>query len=794
MSLRQFVFILVIGYFLSIYNVYRKQQLQRDIRLEEIVDHSIINSNNNNKNNINNINNNNDQFSFEDPITFNITLNNFSEALSNYQIVIVQDSRAVRTNESNVDFEKLNQLLAGQNLSDRVAFTRLKCIGYEYPCKAMHYYSYVSMFVRYDPAEHTTDSHHRLLMEYNPNLKKGEIPTTHFVRDIFREINIEYLMERIHFELSPRITVLNTIDEYNRLINNVKYSIIGVFSNKDNHHYQWFDNITKSIASTKFTVIFTDNSNNIGNIDSSNSDNKLLHYLNIDNFKDDDSYILVVNSDIEYNHHIFKQYQVNNYNDLESFIRSFSIKPMINDYTDLGHDLVTLNRYRPNDSNYNNNAFPIIFIFCEDNQYESFKQQLLPIALNYSGQVSTIVSQQNSKYPNALFIDKQNIRYNYNYSSNSNKSSNDSSAIKIDIESFEQWINQCLNSTSKLYRRMYDIENDTIDSFMSDHKVTLLLFYYHWDGHSKKLQRTSLVEIVSELNDDMNIAIGRVDCEKNKQLCEHFNVTGTPTIYTHSNQTYQLSRCINRSKAALYYYIYHTLDPIMRNEQQLFRYLKDINNFVVAFVGPSGYDSELYKLMSSDKYSKYGYLHTYIFYVFNNEELVSKFSSLANGSPNVVGFINGKSPVDFNSRYGDININNNNNSSKLSKFVKIYATEPPDYIQSIDNIDRELCNEMPCLILIEDNHCFAFIESLATQLQGEVQVYYLSHYGKQHSFGVDCSNILVLFYNGSTYRPFSVDINCDQRSIDSTAILQWIKHSIDNQTFLKIKDRINQRD
>jgi len=83
---------------------------------------------------------------------------------------------------------------------------------------------------------------------------------------------------------------------------------------------------------------------------------------------------------------------------------------------------------------------------------------------------------------------------------------------------------------SKPYSPVVDLNPSNFDSIVLDsQKDVLVEFYAPWCGHCKQLAPKYELLAKAYINED-DVAITKVDCDKNKDLCSKYDVKGFPTL------------------------------------------------------------------------------------------------------------------------------------------------------------------------------------------------------------------------------------------------------------------------
>ncbi|EAL61701.1 protein disulfide isomerase [Dictyostelium discoideum AX4] len=78
------------------------------------------------------------------------------------------------------------------------------------------------------------------------------------------------------------------------------------------------------------------------------------------------------------------------------------------------------------------------------------------------------------------------------------------------------------------------LDSDNFHNSVSEHDVTLVMFYAPWCGHCKTL-KPLYEEAAKQLSANKKIAIAKVDCTQHEQLCKQNKVQGYPTLVVFKN-------------------------------------------------------------------------------------------------------------------------------------------------------------------------------------------------------------------------------------------------------------------
>ena len=65
-------------------------------------------------------------------------------------------------------------------------------------------------------------------------------------------------------------------------------------------------------------------------------------------------------------------------------------------------------------------------------------------------------------------------------------------------------------------------------------KTKLSVYYTNWCGYSQRFNKDLDDGLEADIN-KLNVPVERVDCEKNKNLCESLGVPGYPTVLLHKD-------------------------------------------------------------------------------------------------------------------------------------------------------------------------------------------------------------------------------------------------------------------
>lgn len=75
---------------------------------------------------------------------------------------------------------------------------------------------------------------------------------------------------------------------------------------------------------------------------------------------------------------------------------------------------------------------------------------------------------------------------------------------------------------------VHQLQKDTFDKFMEEHDLVLAEFYAPWCGHCKAL-KPEYESAATQLK-DKDIALIKVDCTEETELCQTHGVEGYPTL------------------------------------------------------------------------------------------------------------------------------------------------------------------------------------------------------------------------------------------------------------------------
>ena len=76
--------------------------------------------------------------------------------------------------------------------------------------------------------------------------------------------------------------------------------------------------------------------------------------------------------------------------------------------------------------------------------------------------------------------------------------------------------------------KVIDLTTDNFLSKLMEHKNLIVMFSVDWCGHCQKLKPT--FEKAANENSNSSIQYAKVDCEKEKNLAEMFNINGFPQV------------------------------------------------------------------------------------------------------------------------------------------------------------------------------------------------------------------------------------------------------------------------
>lgn len=75
---------------------------------------------------------------------------------------------------------------------------------------------------------------------------------------------------------------------------------------------------------------------------------------------------------------------------------------------------------------------------------------------------------------------------------------------------------------------VHDLKKDTFNDFVKEHDLVLAEFFAPWCGHCKSLA-PEYEEAATTLK-EKDIALAKVDCTEEADLCKEYGVEGYPTI------------------------------------------------------------------------------------------------------------------------------------------------------------------------------------------------------------------------------------------------------------------------
>ena len=75
---------------------------------------------------------------------------------------------------------------------------------------------------------------------------------------------------------------------------------------------------------------------------------------------------------------------------------------------------------------------------------------------------------------------------------------------------------------------VHDLKKDTFNDFIKEHDLVLAEFFAPWCGHCKALA-PEYEEAATTLK-EKDIALAKVDCTEEADLCKEYGVEGYPTI------------------------------------------------------------------------------------------------------------------------------------------------------------------------------------------------------------------------------------------------------------------------
>ena len=93
------------------------------------------------------------------------------------------------------------------------------------------------------------------------------------------------------------------------------------------------------------------------------------------------------------------------------------------------------------------------------------------------------------------------------------------------------------NRSESLSSGEIDVKQKSTDVDQQDTEKTntkLSVYYTNWCGYSQRFNKDLDDGLEANIN-KLNVPVERVDCEKNKNLCESLGVPGYPTVLLHKD-------------------------------------------------------------------------------------------------------------------------------------------------------------------------------------------------------------------------------------------------------------------
>lgn len=88
------------------------------------------------------------------------------------------------------------------------------------------------------------------------------------------------------------------------------------------------------------------------------------------------------------------------------------------------------------------------------------------------------------------------------------------------------------NRSESLSSNKINVKQENKDNTYNKDKTKLSVYYTNWCGYSQRFNKDLDNGLEADIN-KLDVPVERVDCEKNKNLCESVGVPGYPTVLLH---------------------------------------------------------------------------------------------------------------------------------------------------------------------------------------------------------------------------------------------------------------------